>query len=154
MGIQMSSGGHGHGSMSEPNIVPLIDVLLVLIIIFMVVTPMTPKGLNALVPQPPPPDQNPDVTPDDRTVVIRVECAVEARGVCPVTNVKINEEQHSWDTLGPRLDEIFKTRAEKVAFVQGDDNLEFQQVARAIDITKGLGIDKIGLITAKVAAGE
>lgn len=151
MGIQMSSGGHGHGSMSEPNIVPLIDILLVLIIIFMVVTPMTPKGLNALVPQPPPEDQQPDVSADDRTVVIGVDCSNPA---CTITNVKINEEQHTWDTLGPRLDEIFKTRAEKVAFVQGHDNLEFQQVARAIDIAKGEGIDKIGLITAKVAAGE
>jgi len=152
MGIQMSSdGAHGKGSMSEPNIVPLIDILLVLIIIFMVVTPMTPKGLNALVPQPPPPDQQQQQSPDDRTVVIQVECMDP---VCSRTSVKINEEPHTWDSLGPRLNEIFKERAEKVAFVKGADQLEFQQVARAIDTAKGIGIDKIGLITAKVERGE
>jgi biopolymer transport protein TolR len=150
MGIT-GAGGPAKGSMSEPNIVPLIDILLVLIIIFMVVTPMTPKGLNALVPQPPPPDQQPDVAVQQRTIVIQVECA---NPVCSSTNVKINEEPQTWDSLGPRLNEIFKERAEKVAFVKGSDNLEFQQVAHAIDIAKGVGIDKIGLITAKIEAGE
>lgn len=149
MGIT-GSGGPAKGSMSEPNIVPLIDILLVLIIIFMVVTPMTPKGLNALVPQPPK-DEQPDVAVQQRTVVIQVECA---NPLCAVTSVKINEEPQRWDTLGPRLNEIFKERAEKVAFVKGSDNLEFQQVARAIDIAKGVGVSKIGLITAKVEAGE
>jgi biopolymer transport protein ExbD len=151
MGMQMSEGAHGKGAMSEPNIVPLIDILLVLIIIFMVVTPMTPKGLNALVPQPPPPDQQEQQAITEKTVVIQVECG---DALCGTTMVKINEEPHTWDTLGPRLDVIFKQRAEKVAFVKGSDTLEFQQVARAIDIAKGLGIDKIGLITAKVERGE
>ncbi len=153
MAIQVSSGSR-KGAMSEPNIVPLIDILLVLIIIFMVITPLTPKGLEALVPQPPPDDQPPNVTPDDRTVVIQVECAraqcIGSEGVA----LKINDEPHNWRTLGPRLDAIFKTRAEKVAFVKGADDLEFAAVARAIDIAKGQGIDKIGLITAKVELGQ
>lgn len=150
MGIT-GAGGPAKGEMAEPNIVPLIDILLVLIIIFMVVTPMTPKGLDALVPQPPPPDQQPDVDVQERTVVIQVECPDP---VCANPALKINEEPHNWESLGPRLDEIFKKRAEKVAFVKGADNLEFQNVARAIDIAKGAGIDKIGLITAKVELGE
>lgn len=150
MGIS-GVGGRFKGAMAEPNIVPLIDILLVLIIIFMVVTPLTPKGLDALVPQPPPPDQKPDVSLQARTIVIQVECIDPA---CRTTRVKINEEQQTWDTLGARLNDIFKERAEKVAFVKGSDNLEFQQVARAIDIAKGAGIDKIGLITAKIEAGE
>ena len=55
---------------------------------------------------------------------------------------------------GRRLEEIFKTRAERVVFVKGDPDLEFQTVAKAIDIAKGAGIDKVGLMTAKVEAGQ
>ena len=147
MGISM---GKGKGAMAEPNIVPLIDILLVLIIIFMVVTPLVPKGLDALVPQPPPPDQQ-QVDVDLRTVAIQLECAnVRCTGVL----LKINQQDVTWETLGPRLQDIFKTRAEKVAFVKGADDLEFSHVARAIDIAKGVGVDKIGLITAKIEMGE
>lgn len=150
MGIT-GAGGPAKGAMAEPNIVPLIDILLVLIIIFMVVTPLTPMGLDALVPQPPPDQQQqPDVTA--RTIVIQVECMNPP--VCRRTGVKINQEDVTWDFLGARLEQIFKTRAEKVAFVKGQDDLEFTHVARAIDIAKGAGIDKIGLITAKVELGE
>jgi len=68
--------------------------------------------------------------------------------------VMINQDESSWDQLGPRLEDIFKQRAEKVAFVKGDDNVNFADVARAIDIMRGSGIDKVGLITAKVEAGQ
>ncbi len=147
MGMSM---GKGKGEMSEPNIVPLIDILLVLIIIFMVVTPLIPKGLDALVPQPPPPDQQ-QVDVDLRTVAIQLECAnVRCTGVL----LKINQQDVTWETLGPRLQDIFKTRAEKVVFVKAADDLEFLHVARAIDIAKGAGVDKIGLITAKIEMGE
>ena len=150
MGI-VGTGGLPKGAMSEPNIVPLIDILLVLLIIFMVITPLTPKGLDTLVTQPPPPDQQqPDITA--RTIVVQVECANPPS--CQRTTLKINQEIVTWDTLGPRLEEIFKTRAEKVAFVKGTEDLEFGEVARAIDIARGAGIDKIGLITAKVEMGE
>jgi len=136
--------GGSKGPLSEPNIVPLIDVLLVLLIIFMVITPLTPKGLDALVPQPSPPDAqaNPDIIA--KTVVVQVSKA----------GVKINQEDATWETLGTRLEEIFKTRAEKVAFVKGDDDIEFAEVARAIDIMRGSGVEKVGLITAKVEAGQ
>jgi len=142
-------GGRSKGAMAEPNIVPLIDILLVLIIIFMVVTPLTPLGLDALVPQPPPPDQQVDVD-QSRTIVIQIECGTP----CRRSTLKINQKDVTWDTLGFELEQIFKTRAEKVAFVKGSDELEFTEVARAIDIAKGAGVDKIGLITAKVEAGE
>ena len=142
MGITVG-GGKG-GVVVDMNVVPLIDILLVLLIIFMVITPLTPKGLDALVPQPSPPDAKVDPDIIAKTVVVQVS----------KSGVKINQEESSWEQLGPRLEEIFKTRAEKVAFVKGDDNIEFAEVARAIDIMRGSGIEKVGLITAKVEAGQ
>jgi biopolymer transport protein ExbD len=137
--------GTGKGVMADPNIVPLIDVLLVLIIIFMVITPTTPHGLDAIVPQPSPPNQKEDEALLQKTVVVQVMTS---------GRVMINQEPSSWEQLGPRLFDIFKERAEKVAFVKGDDSVEFADVARAIDIMRGSGIDKVGLITAKVEAGQ
>ncbi len=137
--------GEKKGSMSEPNVVPLIDILLVLLIIFMVITPLIPKGLDALVPQPPPPGAKSDPELLAKTVVVQV-----LKG----DKLKINQEDTNWDRLGPRLEEIFKTRAEKVAFIKGEDDVVFGEIARAIDVMKGSGIEKIGLITARVEAGQ
>jgi biopolymer transport protein TolR len=142
----MAVGGSG-GPKSEINMTPMIDVLLVLIIIFMVITPLTPKGLEALVPQPPPPNQKPNQS-DQRTVVIVVEKEGER------AKYSINNEPQVEDKLGDRLQEIFKTRAERVVFVKGEPSLDFQFVAKAIDIAHGAGIDKVGLMTAKVEAGQ
>jgi biopolymer transport protein ExbD len=122
----------------------MIDVLLVLIIIFMVITPLTPKGLEALVPQPPPPNQKPTLS-DQRTVVVVID---------KDHHMMINTEPTDEKTLGPRLTEIFKTRAERVVFVKGDGSLDYMWVAKAIDIAHGAGIDKVGLMTAKVEAGQ
>jgi biopolymer transport protein TolR len=137
------SVGDNKGAMSEPNIVPLIDVLLVLIIIFMVITPRTPVGLSTIVPQPSPPDAKPQTTND--TIVVQV-----AQG----GKLMINQDPYTWDTLGPQLTKIFEIRAQKIAFVKADDNVDFEQVARAIDIMRGSGIDHVGLITAKIEAGQ
>ena len=141
--MSMSTGGKG-GPSSEINMTPMIDVLLVLIIIFMVITPLTPKGLEARVPQPPPPNSPPP--PDnDRTVVIIIE---------KDKSLKINAESVLFENLSKRLEDIFKTRAERVCFVKGDPDLEFQEVAKVIDVAKGVGIDQVGLMTKKVEAGE
>ncbi len=137
--------GESKGVMAEMNVVPLIDILLVLIITFMVLTPLTPKGLEALVPQPAPPNQQPDPQVLAKTVVVQVAVG---------GTLKINQEPATWETLGPRLEEIFKTRAERVAFIKGDEAVLFQDVARAIDIMHSSGIDSVGLITAKVEAGQ
>src|SRR3954469_12816421 len=119
----MAIGGSG-GPKSEINMTPMIDVLLVLIIIFMVITPLTPKGLEALVPQPPPPNQKPNQS-DQRNVVLVVD---------PNHHYSINNEHSTEEKLCYRLSEIFKTRSERVVFVNGDPGLDFQWVAKAIDI--------------------
>jgi len=142
----MDVGAKSGGPVASMNVIPLIDILLVLIIIFMVITPLTPKGLEALVPQPPPPNQKEQ--PQDlekKTIVVQV---LENNAL------KINEDTADWTTLGPRLGEIFKLRAEKVAFVKGDDNVTFSNVARAIDVMRANGVDKVGLITANLEAGK
>jgi biopolymer transport protein TolR len=142
--MAMSAGGGG-GAKADINVTPLIDVLLVLLIIFMVITPLTPHGLEALAPQPPNPNQPPPDPNQDRTVVIIIE---------KDRSMKLNQEVIEEARLGDRLTEIFKTRAERVVFVKGDPDLEFASVARAIDIAKGALIDKIGLITPKIEAGQ
>ena len=138
------SVGSGKGPKADINMTPMIDVLLVLIIIFMVITPLTPHGLEALVPQPPPPNTKPNLS-DQRTVVI----VIEKDG-----SIKINQDPVQESNLQQRLEEIFKTRAERVVFVKGDPDLEFAPVARAIDIAHGAGIDKVGLMTPKSEAAQ
>ena len=142
--MAMAVGGPGSGPRADINMTPMIDILLVLIIIFMVIAPVVPRGLETIIPQPPPPGQQQKES-DLRTVVIVVN---------KDHSVMINQEPVPREMLGSRLSEIFKTRAERVVFVKGDPDLEYAAVAEAIDVAHGCGIDKVGLMTAKVEAGQ
>ena len=135
--MSMAVGG-SKGPKSDINMTPMIDVLLVLIIIFMVITPLTPHGLEALVPQPPPPGAPPEN--NIRTVVISIN---------QDHSMLINQDPIEESALESRLVEVFKTRAERVVFVKGDPNLEFSWVAKVIDIAHGAQIDKVGLMPYK-----
>jgi biopolymer transport protein TolR len=146
--MAMSLGGSGGGPTASMNVTPFIDILLVLLIIFMVINPPQMKGLDALVPQPPKKDEPKNDTPD-RTIVVQVM----DHGPGQAPGLKINGDDTTWDGLQARLTDIFKTRAEKVMFVKGDDNVPFADVANVIDIAHASGVDKVGLITAKIEAG-
>jgi biopolymer transport protein TolR len=144
--MAMTTGGGG-GYSSEINVTPMIDVLLVLLIIFMVIVPVTPKGLDALVPQPPKTPQQQQN--NDRTIVVQV---LYVQGGPP--QYKINETPVNKVELLPKLTEIYANRAERVMFVRGDDNLNFQYIAEVIDIGRAANVDHIGLMTPKILEGQ
>ncbi len=128
----------------QMNVTPLIDVLLVLIIIFMVVViEQRPTGLKAELPQPAPQVAN-NIPPPQRTIVIMVK---HAKPGVDHPEVKINEEVVAWDHLRQRLADIFAIRVERIAFIEADDDIDFQDVADVIAIARVAGVDRVGLLT-------
>ena len=140
-------GGNTGGAVSEINVTPLIDVLLVLLIIFMVIVPVTPRGLETLVPQPP--KEHHDDPINDRTIVVQV---LSNGAAAPA--YKINDNTFNKADIEPKLAEIFATRQEKVMFVKGDKDLNFGSVAEVIGFGHGADVTNIGIITPQVEAGH
>lgn len=140
----MVAGG-AVGKFGGMNVTPLIDVLLTLLVIFMIITPVTPKGEKAIIPQPPPPHSKPQQ--NNRSVIVSVVAGAQGQ-----PQLEINQQKVSWSDLTNRLVDIYKTRAQKVLFVKADDAIPWQDVATVIDEAHSAGIDKVGLITAKIEA--
>ena len=140
----MTMNNAGKASMqSEINVTPMIDVLLVLLIIFMVIVPVTARGDRAAVPQPPHGAAGPE-----NPVVLEV-----VRDKQGGVNFRINQRAVSLQDLPARLTEIYANRSRRVLFIKGDDQLSFREIAEAIDIGHSAGIDQVGLITPAAAQG-
>jgi biopolymer transport protein TolR len=138
MGISV---GGKRGIVSDMNVVPLIDILLVLLVIFMII-PVYSKGLDALIPQQS--TQPPDEPLPDEVVVIQVLAD---------DTLRINQEPVSFEKLGGRIEEIFKARATRVAFIRGDGPVEFGVVAKVIDVMHTSGVASVGLLTTDLVKG-
>lgn len=138
------TGANSSGGMScDINVTPLIDVLLVLLIVFMVIVPVTSKGLGALVPQPSKGDS------PDNAIVVSVLAGAGSQAV-----YKINRESVAKSDLPTRLAAIYANRADRVMFVRGDNDVNYSQVAEVIDLGRSAGVDHVGLMTPKVQMGQ
>ncbi len=131
--MTISVNGPNRGIIADVNVVPLIDVLLVLLVIFMII-PHKQFGLKAEIPQ------AESTLPPSRVPEVVVQVLADG-------SLRINQQPVSWENLQSRLEEIYKMRANRVVFIRGDAVVEFSQVARVIDVMKGTGLGPVGLMT-------
>lgn len=140
MGITV--GVSKRGTIVELNVVPLIDILLVLLVIFMILTPLKSQGLTAQIPQP---SEDGAAAPEPETVVVEV---------LSDGSLRINQHPVEWELLGEQLSQIFRQRPGGVAFVRGDRPVEFSRVARVIDIMHDSGVGAVGLLTPELESAH
>ena len=133
MSFSMGAGGK---PAAEMNVTPMIDVLLVLIIIFMIITPMDPHGLYTAVPQ-----DHGKPAPEDTPIVLQL---TQQEKAAPL--LSINRQQVVWAELESRLLSIYKERADGVLFIKGDAALDFEYVAEAIDTAHNANVKRVALI--------
>ena len=136
MGIAL--GGRRVGTMAEVNVVPLIDILLVLLVIFMVIRPQAEFGIPVDLPE------RTDAQAPEPPGVIVVQVFGDG-------TLRINQDAVRWQDFQARLEKIMKPRASRTAFVRGDGILEFGIVVRAIDVMRASGITNVGLTTSELA---
>ena len=137
MGISV---GSERGNVAEINVVPLIDILLVLLVIFMII-PHTQVGLKVIAPQ------ETSTTPVPTPGVVVVQVLADG-------SLRLNQQPIKWEGLQDRLEEVFKMRADRTAFVRSEDRIEFGAVAKAISIMNAAGITSVGLMTPELEKGH
>ena len=129
---------------SEPNVVPLCDILLVLLIIFMVITPVMQKGIDVKLPETQQGEEG-GGTQDVRGIVLTLESD---------RTVKINQDPVDMTLLENTLRDLYQTRTDKTIFIRADESLNYQDVLGIIDIAKGAGIEVLGVIPEHYKSGE
>lgn len=124
----------GGGLTNEPNVVPMIDILLVLLIIFMIMQPLARKSVDLQLPDPTPQDKPPDAKPDQ--IILEI---------LPNGTFAVNKEPMTRGNLARRLKEIYDPRPEKIMFVKGDPEAVYQDVIWAMDMARGSGVKVLGI---------
>jgi biopolymer transport protein TolR len=130
-------------SKSEPNVVPLCDILLVLLIIFMVITPVLQKGIDVKLPETSTAEEGGGGT--SNAIVLTMESD---------RTIKINQDVIELNLLESRLRDMYQVRQDKTIFIRADESLPYQDVLRIIDIAKGAGIETLGVIPERYASGK